>query len=93
MCGKGNYEGLKTRRGQGAGYHMQRLLRLADRYGADVVCGAMAHAARYGNYSAHAVTRVIGGRGLPRPQPQRDTDHRRLAPSSGCSGLTSNNVT
>lgn len=66
------YEGLKSHRGRGAGYHMQRLLRLADRYGADVVCGAMAHAARYGNYSADAVTRVIAGRGLPRSQPQRE---------------------
>ena len=62
------YEGLKSHRGQGAGYHMQRLLKLADRYGADVVCGAMAHAARYGNYGADAVTRVIVGRRLPRPK-------------------------
>jgi len=58
------YEGLKSQRGRGAGYHVQRILKLADRYGASVVAGAMAHAARYGNYSADAVGRVIAGRGL-----------------------------
>jgi transposase len=56
------YEGLKAQRGRGAGYHLQRLLRLADRHGAAVVCGAMAHAARYGSYSAESVARVIAGR-------------------------------
>jgi transposase len=56
------YDGLRQQRGRGAGYHLQRILRLADRHGADVVSGAMAHAARYGNYSADAVARVIVGR-------------------------------
>jgi hypothetical protein len=60
----GYYEGLKASRGRGAGYHLQRILKLADRYGSAVVCGAMAHAARYGNYSADSVARVIGGRAL-----------------------------
>jgi transposase len=58
------YDGLKQQRGRGAGYHLQRILHLADRHGADVVSGAMAHAARYGNYSADAVARVIVGREL-----------------------------
>jgi hypothetical protein len=60
------YEGLKGQRGRGAGYHLQRILRLADRHGAQVVCGAMAHAARYGNYGADAVARIIAGRPMPR---------------------------
>ncbi len=58
------YAGLKTQRGVGAGYHLQRILKLADRHGSAVVTGAMAHAARYGNYSAEAVARVIVGREL-----------------------------
>lgn len=61
---KDYYEGLVTQRGRGAGYHLQRILRLADRYGTGVVLGAMAHAARYGNYSADATARVIAGRAL-----------------------------
>lgn len=67
------YDGLKTQKGRGAGHHLRRILRLADRYGADVVCGAMAHAGRYGNYSADAVARVISGRELRRPA-IRDAD-------------------
>lgn len=62
---KAYHEGLRSQRGRGAGYHIQRILKLADRYGASVVAGAMAHAARYGNYSADAVGRVIAGRALP----------------------------
>ncbi len=58
------YEGLKASRGRGAGYHIQRILKLADRYGAESVCGAMTHSARYGNYSADAVARVLAGRPL-----------------------------
>ena len=58
------YAGLKAQRGGGAGYHLQRILKLADRHGSAVVTGAMAHAARYGNYSAEAVARVIAGREL-----------------------------
>jgi len=58
------YEGLRTQRGRGAGYHLQRILKLADRHGSTVVQGAMAHAARYGNYSAEAIARVLSGREL-----------------------------
>ena len=60
------YEGLRVQRGRGAGYHLQRILKLADRYGSERVVGAMAHAARYGNYSAEAVARVITGRQMQR---------------------------
>lgn len=63
---KDYYEGLRSQRGSGAGYHLQRLLKLADRYSSSVVVAAMAHAARYGNYSAEAVTRVIAGRQIKR---------------------------
>lgn len=58
------YDGLKMQRGRGAGYHLQRILKLADRHGSSVVTGAMAHAARYGNYSADVIARVIAGREL-----------------------------
>lgn len=60
------YEGLLAQRGQGAGYHLKRILRLAERRGTSVVIGAMAHAAKYGNYSADAVTAVITGGGAPK---------------------------
>lgn len=56
------YEGLKAHRGRGAGYHLKRILSLADRHGSSVVSGAMEHAARYGNYSADAVQRVVSGK-------------------------------
>ncbi len=65
------YEGLKLQRGRGAGYHLQRILRLTDRHGSEIVTGAMAHAAKYGNFSADAVARVISGRELTdRTRPQ-----------------------
>lgn len=59
------YEGLYTQRGRGAGYHLKRILSLADRHGSSAVAAAMAHAARYGNYSADAVARVLAGKTLP----------------------------
>ena len=60
------YQGLKAQRGQGAGYHLQKLLKLADRHGAQLVTAAMRHAAQYGNFSSDAVSRVIAGRQMPR---------------------------
>jgi transposase len=60
------YEGLRTQRGRGAGYHLKRILQLADRHSATVVTAAMAHAARFGSYGADAVAGVIAGRTLPR---------------------------
>jgi transposase len=58
------YRGLRVHRGRGAGYHLQRILKLSDRYGVTTVLGAMAHAARFGNYSAEAVANVLRGREL-----------------------------
>jgi hypothetical protein len=58
------YEGLRKERGGAAGYHLQRILKLADRHGSDVVAGALAHAMRYGAYSADAVSRIILGKAL-----------------------------
>jgi transposase len=66
------YEGLRAQRGRGAGYHLQRILKLADRYGADAVCGAMAHSARYGNFGADAVARVLTGRELRGNAPREE---------------------
>ena len=57
------YDGLKQRRGAAAGYHLQRILTYVDRHGSDVVTGALAHAQRYGAYSADAVLRIIQGKG------------------------------
>jgi len=56
------YEGLKKHRRAAAGYHLQRILTFAERYGSDVVSGALAHAQRYGAYSADAVLRILQGR-------------------------------
>jgi hypothetical protein len=58
------HDGAEQHRGRGAGHHLQRILRLADRHGSSVVSGAMANAARHGNSSADAVARVIVGREL-----------------------------
>jgi len=58
------YEGLKKQRGVAAGYHLQRILQYADRHGHDVVAGALAHASRYGAYSADSVLRIIQGKKL-----------------------------
>lgn len=60
------HQGLLAQRGKGAGYHLQRILKQADRHGGAVVVAAMQHAASYGNYSAEAVARVIAGRQMPR---------------------------
>ena len=56
------YAGLKKLRRGAAGYHLQRILKYADRYGANIVAGAMAHAARFEAYSADAVLRIIKGK-------------------------------
>lgn len=70
---KDYYDGLVAQRGRGAGAHLKRILRLADRYGNPAVEAAMGHAARYGNYSADAVSRVIAGRTADREPPPTTT--------------------
>jgi transposase len=67
------YEGLRTQRGRGAGYHMKRILSLADRHGVSTVIAAMNHAAQYGSYSADAVARVINRGGVREPAPPTPT--------------------
>jgi len=60
------YEGLKRERGGAAGYHLQRILKLADRYGSDVIAGALSYAQRYGAYSAESIARIVHGKALTR---------------------------
>ncbi|MBF0453061.1 MAG: IS21 family transposase [Candidatus Magnetomorum sp.] len=58
------YEGLQQTRKAAAGYHLQRILKYADRYGSDVVVGALAYASKHGAYSAESVLQVITGKKL-----------------------------
>lgn len=76
------HQGLIAERGKGAGYHIQRILRLADRYGSSVVVGAMAQTARYGNYSADAVAHVIAGKPPRRQDCRTGNDGLTLPPDS-----------
>ena len=56
------YQGLKETKRSAAGYHMSRIIKYADRYGVDVVSGALAHGARFDAYSADSVLRIIQGK-------------------------------
>lgn len=58
------YEGLEQTRKAAAGYHLQRILKYADRYGSDIVVGAMAYAAKHNAYSADSVLQIINGKKL-----------------------------
>lgn len=58
------YEGLKQIKRSAAGYHMNRILKYTDRYGTDVVTGALAHAMRYDCFGADAILRIIQGKKL-----------------------------
>ncbi|MEA2060611.1 MAG: IS21 family transposase [Thermodesulfobacteriota bacterium] len=53
------YEGLKRVKRSAAGYHMSRILKYADRYGADVVTGVLSHAIRFDSFSADVILRII----------------------------------
>ena len=68
------YDGLKQHRGAAAGYHLQRILSYVDRHGSDVVAGALAHAQRYGAYSADAVLRILQGK-APKKHPTMSPAH------------------
>jgi transposase len=59
---KSYYEGLQKTRKAAAGYHLQRILQYAERYGSDVVAGALAYAESYGAFSAEAVLRIVSGK-------------------------------
>jgi hypothetical protein len=63
-------EGLRQLKGAAAGYHMSRILQLTDKVGVLRVAEALRHAARYGAFDAHAVTRIVTGRRLPGAGPK-----------------------
>lgn len=54
--------GLEQERRGAAGYHMQRILKLAERYGVARIAEAMVHAERYAAYDYQAVARIVAGR-------------------------------
>ena len=66
------YDGLQKTRKAAAGYHLQRILQYADRYGADVVAGALAYAGQYNAFSADAVLRIVSGKKLKTGKPQTE---------------------
>ena len=74
------YEGLKKNRKSAAGYHLQRILKYADRYGADIVAGALAHAARFDAYSADSILRIIQGKKFKASA--KKMRHQPLAPNA-----------
>lgn len=61
------FEGLGRTRKSAAGYHLQRILKYADRYGSDIVVGAMAHAIRFDAFGADVILRIIQGKNLKTP--------------------------
>jgi hypothetical protein len=58
-------EGLRQSRGAKAGYHMSKILELADRVGVVRVADALRQAARYGAFDHGAVARIIAGKPPP----------------------------
>jgi transposase len=60
-------QGLREVKGTAAGYHMSRILQLADQVGVLRVAEALRHANRYGAFDSHAVARIVTGRHPPRP--------------------------
>jgi len=65
---RGVREGLREVKGTAAGYHMSRILQLADKVGVLRVAEALRHAARYGAFDSHAVARIVSGRTRPGPR-------------------------
>jgi transposase len=78
-------EGLVAAHGGAAGYHMARILTLAERVGAPRVAEALRHALRYGAFEAPAVARIVagktdqplGGPAPPGPLPQHLPEYLR----------------
>ncbi len=54
--------GLEQERRGAAGYHMQQILQLAERYGVARIVQALAHAERYAAYNYQAVARIVAGK-------------------------------
>lgn len=57
--------GLVAEHGGAAGYHLARLLALAERVGAPRVAEALRHAVRYGAFDYSAVARIVEGQPDP----------------------------
>lgn len=57
--------GLVAEHGGAAGYHLARLLALAERVGAPRVAEALRHAVRYGAFDYPAVARIVAGQPDP----------------------------
>jgi hypothetical protein len=57
--------GLVAEHGGAAGYHLARLLALAERVGAPRVAAALRHAVRYGAFDYPAVARIVAGQPDP----------------------------
>lgn len=55
-------KGLREQKRASAGYHMSRILQLAEKVGVPRVAEALRHAARYQAFDAHAVERIVTGR-------------------------------
>jgi transposase len=55
-------DGLIAEHRGAAGYHMSRILSLAQRVGAPRVAEALRHAARYGAFDYNAVARIVDGK-------------------------------
>ncbi len=56
------YEGLQKVKKAATGYHLKRILNYAERYGVDIVVGAMAYATKFGAFGADALLRIIQGK-------------------------------
>jgi hypothetical protein len=78
-------EGLIAAHGGAAGYHISRLLSLAQRVGAPRVAEALRHAVRYGAFDYPAVARIVEGKtdqavtapAAPGPLPQHLHEYLR----------------
>ena len=58
-------KGLREEKRSAAGYHMSRILQLAEKVGVSRVAEALRHAARYQAFDSHAVERIVTGRHPP----------------------------
>ena len=66
------HDGLIAEHGGATGYHISRILALAERVGAPRVASALRHAVRYGAFDYNAVARIVAGK----------TDKPLIAPTS-----------
>lgn len=60
--------GLRDQKRTAAGYHMSRILQLAEKVGIPRVAEALRHAARYQAFDSHAVDRIVIGRHPRQPR-------------------------